>query len=272
MRFQREHSWDPSQGSDYVYSEDEASDRSTNTDAELECIPETEDDGSLSEDSEDDVIHEGMTQDEDIHNEEYRTSEPRHHNNKVIELDESNPNEADCQMTQPVTRDLDHSHSPGSDDFDHYRNGESCTPSEPEEIISPQKHKRFGMFAASPLPNIESVADSNHTRPPHRLRDLIEKRRIEREQKETTKKRGRYNLRPRRQPAENDDKGLLVAKYSEANGLDDDTGSDSEEPRRPRRLTRSMTTNKPARKPIPRSRAARKTAWVAMGIIPNDEH
>jgi hypothetical protein len=84
-------------------------------------------------------------------------------------------------------------------------------------------------------------------------------------------KKTRYNLRSRRHPAGDLGEGSSVAKFPEANGSDSEIETEDEEPRRLPRMTRSETLHKQAKRIIPRSRAARKTAWVIRNLTPRDE-
>jgi hypothetical protein len=276
MRPQRAHSWDPSQGSEYEYSDEEATNSPTDPDVEMEPVrhdTESEDHDPTDEEYSTDDALEDMLQNKDLQDEVRQRSEShdRDREHGVIDLENfENADRTDEQMAQRcVARNHDRSDSRESDYDDAESNGGSYTHPGPEEASSFQKHKKFGMFAASPAADAEPVAE-RYMEPPQRLRDLVERKRMERKQKEPLAKKGRYNLRPRRQ-SENDGKGLLGAKSSEADGLDADIESEGEEPRRSHRMTRSMMKNKHPRRVVPRCRAARKTAWVAMGIVPTDE-
>jgi hypothetical protein len=276
MRSQRAHSWDSSQGSEYEYSDEEATNGPTDPDVEMEPVrhdTESEDHDPTDEDSSTDDALEDVLQDEDSQDKVRQRSESYDHDRDHRVIDLENFEDADRtndQIAQRcVARDHDRSDSRESDYDDTESNGGAYTHPEPRKTSSCQKHKQFGMFAASPAADTEPVAE-RYMEPPQRLRDLVERRRMERKQQEPLAKKGRYNLRPRRQ-SEHDDKDLLGAKYSEANELDADIESEGEEPRRSHRITRSMMKNKHSRRVVPRSRAARKTAWVAMGIVPTDE-
>jgi hypothetical protein len=56
--------------------------------------------------------------------------------------------------------------------------------SEPNKALTYRKSRWFGMFAA-PDVDAATVVDSDDTTPPQRLRDLVERRRRERGQKDT---------------------------------------------------------------------------------------
>jgi hypothetical protein len=84
-------------------------------------------------------------------------------------------------------------------------------------------------------------------------------------------KKTRYNLRSRRHPAGNLEEGSSVVKSLAANGSDSEIETEDEEPRKLPRTTRSETLHKQAKRIIPRSRAARKTAWVVRDLTPRDE-
>ncbi|KAH0284501.1 hypothetical protein M436DRAFT_63314 [Aureobasidium namibiae CBS 147.97] len=249
-RIPRAHSWDSSQGSYYAYPEVEAADVHT----------------SAGQDQERDskVIDQAPAE---LH---YDVESQNH---EVIELENyESHNKADVQKAQPVAKDQDPPNTQQSGGLNNgrERNGFS-TPLEVTKILSPKKGKRFGLFSARLSADIEPIAKSVYTEPPQRLRNLVNKRRREHEQKQEPEKRTRYNLRPHGQPARNHNGGPILAKrYVEADELDADINIRVEEPRDGQRRTRSMTTHKEARKPIPRSKAARKTAWSAMGITPRD--
>ena len=263
----RAHSWDSSQGSDYAYSEAAAADEHTSADqdqeGDFEVIDQaidltnfdTEDTDPADDTLGDSFQHEDppATVHHDIENQ----------NHEVIELkDFEGHNKTDVQKAQPVTKDQG---SPNAQESVGREQTGFSTPLEPAEVLSHKKRKRFGLFGVNLGPDIEPLVESGYIKPPQRLRDLLEKRRRDCAQKEEPKKRTRYNLRPR---------GLGRAEFQDPPptrpSLDLDTGED-EELIRPRRMTRSMTGRKQERKPIPRSRAARKTAWAAMGITPKDE-
>lgn len=262
----RAHSWDSSQGSDYAYSEAAAADEHTSADQDQErdfevinqAIDLTDFD-TEDTDPEDDTLGDSF-QHEDPSAEVHHEIENQKH--EVIELEDfGKHNMTDVQKAQPVTEDQG---SPDAQISVGRGHGESSTPLEPAEVLSHKKRKRFGLFGVNLGPDIEPLAESVYIEPPQKLRDFLEKRRRDCAQKEEPRKRTRYNLRPRGLDTA-DDQDPLPTRPS----FDMDTGED-EEPTRPRRMTRSMT------KPIPRSRAARKTAWAAMawaamGITPKDE-
>jgi hypothetical protein len=199
-RFQRAHSWDPNQGSEYEYSDEGATNDPTDPDVEMETIrhdTESEDHDPADEDSSTDDALEDVIQDEDSHDEVRQRSESHDHDSGVIELEDfENADRTNNQMAERyVTIDHDRSdgHESDHDDIDH--NGGFYTHPEPKEASSFQKHKRFGMFAASPAADAEPVA-KRYMEPPQRLR--VKTRRMEREQKKFREKKGRYDLRPRR--------------------------------------------------------------------------
>jgi hypothetical protein len=273
-RIPRAHSWDPSQGSEYEYSDEEAANDRANPDVEMKSIrydAEYEDDDLTDEDSSAENTPKDIGQDkyEDLQDEVRQRSEAPNHDLEVIEL--KNADRTDNQMAQRyVTRDHDQSDSHESDYDDIDNNRGLYTNPEPREASRFQKHKKLGMFAATPAADGEPVAE-RYTEPPHRLRDLVERRRVEREQKTLLAKKGRYNLRPRRTMVGDHDNASLVAESFGANKTDPEIESEDDEPRRPRRVTRSMTTNEKAKRVIPRFKAARKTAWEAMGLRPENE-
>jgi hypothetical protein len=265
-RSQRAHSWDPSQGSEYEYSDEEATNDPTDPDVEMESIrynTESGDHDPTDEDASTDDALGDVIQDEDSHDEVRQRSESHDHDHDhdlgVIDLEDfEHADRTNNQMAQRhVTIDHDRFDGHESDHDEIYNNGGLYTHPEPKEASSFQKHKRFGMFAASPAADAEPVAE-RYMEPPQRLR--IKTRRMERERKKFPEKKGRYDLRPRRTLAGDYGEGPLVAELSGAGEPDAEDESENEELKRPRRITRSM------KKPIPRSRAARKTAWAAMGF------
>lgn len=266
LKVLRAHSWDSSQGSDYAYSEEAATAGSTSADQnqERDCedIDQVIDFSNFEaedKDHEDDASDDRL-QLENPRDEVHRSSENQVHG--VIELDDfEGPNETNGLEAQSVTNDRE---SPDAQESAGRGHGGSFTPPEPAKVLDHKKGKRFGLFSASLDPDTEPVEESGHIEPLPRLCDLVQKRRREREQKEASEKRSRYNLRPRQA-------GRAYERDSLPTGPSDDsnTGED-EKPTRSPQITRPMTARKQERKPILRSRAARKTAWSSMGIFPKD--
>ena len=260
-RVPRAHSWDSSQGSDYAYSEAAAADEHTRADQDQERDLEVIDQAiDLTDFDTEDTNHEDDTLGNSFQHDD--PSAEVHHdienpNHEVIELkDFKGHNKTDVQKAQPVTKDRG---SPNAQESVRRGYGGSSTPLEPAGVLSHKKRRPFGLFGVNLGPDVEPLAESVYIEPPQKLRDLLEKRHRDRAQKEEPKKRTRYDLRSRG-VGRADGQEPLPTRPS----LDLDTGED-EEPTRPRRMTRSMT------KSIPRSRAARKTAWAAMGITPKGE-
>lgn len=254
----RAHSWDSSQSSDYAYSE-EATMVGASTDRKRNGSDEDDLDTAEDNKHDDDTIEDSI-QLEDSRDEVHHSSENQ--NLDIIELVESeSPDEIEIQETQPITEDQDSLNVQDSVDREH---GGSSTPLEPAKVLDHKKGKKFGLFAASLGPDTEAVVDSVYIEPPKTLRDLVQKKRRERTQKEEPEERTRYNFRPRR---------LGRAYAQDSLPASPPVESDTEEGDRPtklRRMTRSTTTQKQAKRPIPRSKAARKSAWSAMGITPKE--
>jgi hypothetical protein len=248
---QRAHSWDPSQDSDYTYSEDEkASDGpiniNDNSDQDMDLDDADTGDAALSNQ---DPAKENVAK--RPREEEQQTSEDHDSDHGMFEPDQVE----------------DTSDSSGEPNLGGTQNERS----EPNKALTYRKSRRFGMFAA-PDVDAATVVDSDDTTPPQRLRDLVRKRRQQRGQKGSPKKKDRYNLRPRRQPAGDlHERSLVARSFVEADESDTGIETEDEEPRRPHRMTRSGTVHKQAKKIIPRSRAARKTAWVLRRTPTGDE-
>jgi hypothetical protein len=255
----RAHSWDSSQGSEYAYPESGTPDHPTSADSRQKGIDNDIDQATdLSEpDTEDrddddvvvvkDRIQRGASQDREhiiswVHNDDH----------EVIELEEfETSNEADDNLARLVTRNQDPANMHKHDSF-----------SEAAEVLDHKKRRRFGLFAVSSDLDTQFVVDSVYTTPPQRPRELVKKRRVEREKREIPRKKTRYNLRSRRESTRNYEEESTI--------VDSKIAPEAVEPKRSLRMTRSMTTGEEVKKPIPRHKAARKTAWAVMGITPKD--
>jgi hypothetical protein len=258
--FPRAHSWDSSQGSEYAYSEGRTPDHPISAESHQKGIDENIDEATKlfsadTEDRDDDdiVFVKDKTQREEYQDEERNTSGVQNDDHGVIELEESETsNEADDHLARLVTRNQDSANIHNNDD------GFS---SEPAEVFDHKKRRRFGLFAVSSDLDTESITDSLYTKPPQRLEELVKKRRVEREKREAPEKKTKYNLRPRRESTRN---------YEEESTISDSKiAPEAVEPPRSLRITRSMKTREQIKRPIPRHKAARKTAWAAR-ITPKD--
>lgn len=257
-RVSRAHSWDSSQGSGYAYSEEAVTAESTSAEQDQERHCEDIDQAiDLSNHDAQDNNHEDDGLKDGIQLEDaQRETSSENQNLGAIELkDFGGPNETDVQKAQPEIEDQD---SPDDQNSVEREHGGSCTPLEPARVLHHKKGKRFGLFGASLGPDTELVVESVYVEPLQRHRDLVQKRRRDREQNEDLEKKARYNLRPRR-----------LGRADRQDSLPTRPSIDSdEEPGRSCRTIRSTTAFKQERKPILRSKAARKTAWSAMGILP----
>lgn len=261
----RAHSWDPSQGSEYEYSEEEASNELTVDKTQQKDIHEVFID--LVDSDTDDNDLEGDAIDDRIQQEDPRGKVHHSKRNRKLEIfelkDLGSPN-----STEPVNKNQDSLDTNESGRSDISReHGRSSTPLEPTEVLSHKKRKSFGLFGASVGSNTEPVVESVYTKPPPRLRDLVKKRQRERQHTSVPEKRTKYNLRPRRKPVQDLDEGSLCITRK-ANDLDTEIETEDEEPKQPHRTTMSVKVHQ--RKPIPRGKAARKTAWSSMGKHPKD--
>ncbi|KAH0360880.1 hypothetical protein KCU65_g9083, partial [Aureobasidium melanogenum] len=289
----RDHSWDPSQGSDYVYSDEEAEDILKHTKPRQEGLrndinrdDDLYDTGDEDEEAQVDDTAMDTIQDDDTHNEKLLGSgAQRELSAETAELvstrvdssvgseDDDNDNQELIDLVSPT---------PASSEEPPTRRTRSSKPSRlgvgnhdssispgSDEALTRTRKRRFGLFASEPRPSIEpDLSELSDDTRPQRLRDLVKKRAREREEREMAKKKTRYNLRPRRQQ-DNNEASLSRENASMADEASE-TDSEAQEQYTPRRVTRSMTI-KSVKKPIPRFKAARKTAWAAMGIVPKDD-
>jgi hypothetical protein len=259
--FPRAHSWDSSQGSEYAYTEGRTPDHPASADSHQKGIdedvdqatelssPDTED----RDDNEDVVVVKDKIQREEPRDEEHNITEIQNDNHEVIDLEEFDSPETDDQIARLVTRNQDSANIYNDDDD---------FSSEPAEVFGRKKRRRFGLFAVSSDLDTQSLTDSLYTKPPQRLEELVKKRRAERETREVPGKKTKYNLRPRRESTRNYEGESTIS--------DSKIAPEAVEPPRSLRITRSMKTREQNKRPIPRHKAARKTAWAAMGITPKD--
>lgn len=274
----REHSWDPSQGSDYVYSDEEADDGLSHANLQGEGLDNSIPDAG-DEDEESHIDDAGINEiRNDIHDEQHLRSEAqRESDDETAELirtriDLSSGSEDDNDDTQEVIDLTSPIRSSGeepsierifsSKPYKLDLETHDSSTSERKENSSRTKKRRFGLFASRPSPSIEVEPELSDEEPPRRLRDLVRERAREKEEREVAKKKARYNLRPRQQQNNYDKTPLSRNNAPIAEYPDLETDDEAEEHQASRRITRSMTINTSARKPIPRWKAARKTAWV----------
>lgn len=283
----REHSWDPSQGSDYVYSDEEVRDRLKYANHQQAGLRnDSNRDNDLSDDGDEDEDPQ-IDEDDDIRDEEQPGSEARRElNDKTVEhvnqhekssvssedgdargvIDLTSP--AHLSSEEPPLRTT-RSSRPSRQLFGD--RGPSTSP-ESDEPITRTRKRRFGMFASEPSSSMEADFDElSDGTPPRRLRDLVRERARKRNENDAVTKKARYNLRPRQQQQSYNKASRSGGSISMADELASETDREAKEQHTPRRITRSITTQRSAKKPIPRWKAARKTAWSAMGIVPKDD-
>lgn len=280
----REHSWDPSQGSDYVYSDEEAvnglehakpiyeSLRNDNDQDEDLHDTDDEDKESQVDKTQDDETYDGGHIISDVQRETNDgTAElfSTHEGSPVSSKDDDDDNNnrevidlvspSSCSSEEPPIRRTRSSRP----SIYSLRNGFDVTTSPGFDETWPRKTRPFGLFASNAKPSIEPDRELSDDTPPRRLRDLVRKRAREREEREIAKKKIRYDLRPRRQQ-DNNEVSLSRGNASMAERLD----SETDDAEGPRRVTRSMTARTESlKKPIPRFKAARKSAWP---LVPKD--
>ncbi|KAH0031558.1 hypothetical protein KCU78_g2797, partial [Aureobasidium melanogenum] len=280
----REHSWDPSQGSDYVYSDEEAvnglehakpiyeSLRNDNDQDEDLHDTDDEDKESQVDKTQDDETYDGGHIISDVQRETNDgTAElfSTHEGSPVSSKDDNDDNNnrevidlvspSSCSSEEPPIRRTRSSRP----SIYSLRNGFDVTTSPGFDETWPRKTRPFGLFASNAKPSIEPDRELSDDTPPRRLRDLVRKRAREREEREIAKKKIRYDLRPRRQQ-DNNEVSLSRGNASMAERLD----SETDDAEGPRRVTRSMTARTESlKKPIPRFKAARKSAWP---LVPKD--
>ncbi|KAG9654683.1 hypothetical protein KCU95_g10545, partial [Aureobasidium melanogenum] len=239
----RDHSWDPSQGSDYVYSDEEALDGLENMNPPYE---EHLVDGVQRE------MGNGTAEVVSTHG----SSPVDNDNQEVIDL--TSPTQSSSE--EPALRRTGFSRRSTHGFRDH----DPSTSLEPVAALARTRKRRFGLFASDPRLSLEpDLGELSDDSPPRRLRDLVQERRRDKEQA-SARKRARYNLRPRRQQ-----ESYTASRFEGRISMADEVASETEERPRPRRITRSMTSKEEsAKKPIPRFKAARKSAWP---LVPKDD-
>ncbi|KAK6006535.1 hypothetical protein QM012_006945 [Aureobasidium pullulans] len=277
----REHSWDPSQGSNYDYSDEEVETGNGNANAKHGGLQNdaNSDEEFYNASDEDQGSRIGdaaikKTQD-DTHDEEQLTdnvqkemsdrvaermvdSQGNYEGQEIIDL--TSPTQFSSDEEPPIRRTR--SSRPSTYNVgDH----DPSTSLGRDDALTRTKKRPFGLFASNTSPDLEAALDElSDDEPPQMLRDLVERRAREREAKKLATKKIRYNLRPRRQQS-------IQNNAPKADKLMAEGGSEAEEFQKPRRMTRSMTAKTTKKKPIPRFKAARKSAWSAMGINPKDD-
>ncbi|KAG9587368.1 hypothetical protein KCU77_g9116, partial [Aureobasidium melanogenum] len=283
----REHSWDPNQGSDYVYSDEEAVNglehakplhESLRNDSDQdEDLHDTDDEDKESQidGTQDDDTHDGGHIISDVqremidgtaelfstHDHSPVSSEDDDDNNNQEVIDLFSPT-ADSSEDPPIRR----TRSPRSSIYN-LSKGLNVTTSPGLDETWPRKTRPFGLFASNAKPSIEPNNELSDDTRPQRLHDLIRKSAREREEREMAKKKIRYDLRPRRQQ-DNNEASLFRGNASMADRFDSET-DEAEGLQTPRRVTRSMTAGtESVKKPIPRWKAARKSAWA---LVPKED-
>jgi hypothetical protein len=228
VRFQRvlrAHSWDSSQGSDYVYSDGERENDKRNVTRISDKAVEhnkgqsnmlENDDFPIDDSGEHEVMrHQAQNQNETQIEELGRTGSEssddltgNRTSSQLIDLiSPVRSEESEDEILFLESRLFSKSAmNQMSDDHDPFMS--------PKSDINPhrKRHKRFGMFASQPIAaNSETIIDLTQEEPPQRqrLRSIMKKRRREQDHTDTpTKaKRNKYNLRPRTETATFSDKG-----------------------------------------------------------------
>ncbi|KAG9654737.1 hypothetical protein KCU64_g7014, partial [Aureobasidium melanogenum] len=284
----REHSWDPSQGSDYVYSDEEAvnglehakpmHESPSNDNDQDEDLHDTDDEDKQSQID--------KTQDDDTHDGGHLISDVQRgtsdsiadlvstHEDSSVGSEEDDDRQQIIDLTTPTRLS---SEEPPIRETRSFRPSTyelrdrvpSVSPAR-DEAPTRTKKNRFGLFASDPRPIIEPYLSELSDEPrPQRLRDLVRKRAREKEERDSATKKARYNLRPRRLQQSYSKSSLYGGTRAITDELAHEANSEAEERPPPRRITRSTLTKKEsAKKPIPRFRAARKSAWL---LVPKDD-
>lgn len=289
---QRDHSWDPSQGSDYVYSDEEAEDRRENTDLRHEH-PHNENNHDINHD--DDRLDKG-DEDREFHIDDATLDKTRSHDEqilisevqnesrngpaKLVSTRQDSPRASENDNDDKEVIDLTSPTPPASEETplrttrsfrfssQGFGSHDSSTSPEYDRGLTRTRKRPFGLFASKPGSSVEADFDGlSDGTPPRRLRDLVRERARKRLQ-EAPMDKARYNLRPRRQHKSYNTVLLFDESASVANKSDSGTEDEAEETHKPRRTTRSMAARVSVKKPIPRFKAARKSAWT---LVPRDD-
>ncbi|KAG9554681.1 hypothetical protein KCU71_g8170, partial [Aureobasidium melanogenum] len=276
----REYSWDPSQGSDYVYSDEEAMNGLGHAKPLHESLRNDNDqDEDLHDTADEDKSQIDRTQDRDTHDGGHLISDVQRgtsdriaelvstHDDSSVSSEEDDDSQQIIDLTSPTRLSSEESPIRRIRSFRQSTYGlrDRVLSASPERDEGPTRTKktRFGLFISNPRPGFEpDLSELSDDSSPRRLRDLVQERRRDKEQA-SARKRPRYNLRPRGQ--QESYKGSRL----EGIPMADEMASETEERPPPRRITRSMRTKKQSpKKPILRFKAARKSAWP---LVPKDD-
>ncbi|KAG2170048.1 hypothetical protein VTO58DRAFT_108466 [Aureobasidium pullulans] len=225
QRVLRAHSWDSSQGSDYVYSDGETeNDKRNVTRISDRAVEHNEGQSDMIDNddfpTDDSEEHELMRHQAQDQNETQIEELARTGSESSDDLTGNRTSSQLIDLISPVRSEESEDEilflesrlfsksatNQMSDDHDPFMS--------PKSDINPhrKRHKRFGMFASQPIAaNSETVVDLTQEEPPQkqRLGSIMKKRRREQDHTDTpTKaKRNKYNLRPRTGIATFSDRG-----------------------------------------------------------------
>lgn len=228
VRFQRvlrAHSWDSSQGSDYVYSDGEReNDKRNVTRISDKAVEHNEGQSNVLE-------NDDFPIDDSREHELMRHQAQDQKETQIEELGRTGSESSDgltgdqtssqlIDLTSPVISEESEDEVLFLDSRQSSRSAMNKMSDEPDPFMSPKsdanpdrkRHKRFGMFASQPVTaDNEPILDLTEEEPAQkqRLRSIMKKRRREQDHTDTpTKaKRNKYNLRPRTETATFSDKG-----------------------------------------------------------------
>lgn len=275
----REHSWDPSQGSDYVYSDEEAESglKNDSYQQDNDLLDVRDED----QESQTDDAGMGKTQNGTHDKEQLIDQVQRETSDGTAELvsteegpsvgfEDDNENLQEVvDLTSPIwfSSEEPPSRRPRSSRLD-FSDRDSSTSSEPNGALNRTRKRRFGLFASSTRPIVDpDLSELSDDARPRRLHDLVLKRRREKAERGLATKRARYNLRPRQQQESYSKDSLSSRGNVSADNFASEIDSETQEVQAPRRITRSMASRKSVKRPIPRFKAARKSAWP---LVPSD--
>lgn len=289
VRFQRvlrAHSWDSSQGSDYVYSDGERENDKRNVIRISDKAVEhnkgqsnmLENDDFPIDDSEEHELMRHQVQDQN----ETRIEElGRTGSGSSDDLTGNQTSSQFIDLISPVRSEESEDEILFLESRLFSRSAMNQMSDEHEPFVSPKsdanadrkRHKRFGMFASQPVTAYnEPILDLTEEEPAQkqRLRSIMKKRRREQDHTDTpTKaKRNKYNLRPRTETATSSDKASsrgVQARRPRSTISQEFDNELKDALNAHRRQTRSMSAKK-VEKAIPRHRADRKSASAAMGL------
>jgi hypothetical protein len=294
VRFQRvlrAHSWDSSQGSDYVYSDGEReNDKRSVTRVSDRAVEHNEGQSDMIDNGnfpiDDSGKHELMRHQAQDQNETQIEELGRTGSELSDDLTENRTSSQLIDLITPVRSEESEDEILFLESRLFSRSAMNQMSDEHDPFVSPKsdanadrkRHKRFGMFASQPVTAYnEPILDLTEEEPAQkqRLRSIMKKRRREQDHIDTpTKaKRNKYNLRPRTETATFSDKAS--SRGVQARRPVSTTSREFEKELRDalsphRRSTRSMSAKK-VEKVIPRHRAARKSASAAMGLTIKDD-